>query len=154
MKTKTTELTLALCFFGAAVCFADDPEMGTWKLNEAKSKFSRGTGKNNMVVSEAAGDNVKVTTDGTDKDGKQTHNEWTGKFDGKDYPVTGDPNSDMRSYKRLAGEALEVTVKKNGKVTITGRIVVSFDGKSSMVTTNGTDAEGASFTNLAVYDKQ
>jgi len=155
MKTKTTGLTLAFCFFGAAVCFADDPEMGTWKLNEAKSKFSPGTGKNNMVVSEASGDNVKVTTDGTDKDGKPTHIEWTGKFDGKDYPVTGDPNSDMRSYKRLLGDkALEVTVKKNGKVTVTGRIVVSFDGKSSMVITNGTDAEGASFTNLAVYDKQ
>jgi hypothetical protein len=155
MKAKTTGLTLALCLYRAAVCFADDPEMGTWKLNEAKSKFSPGTWRNNMVVSEAAGDNVKVTTDGTDKDGKPTHIEWTGKFDGKDYPVTGDPNSDMRSYKRLAGDkALEVMVKKNGKVTVTGRIVVSFDGKSSMVTTNGTDTQGASFTNLAVYDKQ
>ena len=103
-----------------------------------------------MVVSEAAGDNVKVTTDGTDKDGKPTHIEWTGKFDGKDYPVTGDPNSDMRSYKRLAGDkALEVTVKKDGEVTITAQRVVSSDGKSCTVT-----AKGKSFTNVAVYDKQ
>jgi hypothetical protein len=37
------------------------------------------------------GDNVKITVDGADRDGKPTHNEWTGKFDGKEYPVTGDP---------------------------------------------------------------
>ena len=104
MKTKTTGLTLALCFFAAALCFADDPQMGTWKLNEAKSKFAPGVPKNHTVVYETVGDNVKITADGTDKDGKATHNEWTGKFDGKDYPVTGDPTSDMRSY-QIVGTA-------------------------------------------------
>ena len=154
MKTKTTGLTLALCFFGAAVCFADDPQMGTWKLNEAKSKFAPGEPKNHTVVYEAAGDNVKVTVDGTDKDGKSTHNEWTGKFDGKDYPVTGDPTSDMRSYTKVGDRVLKLTVKKDGKVTVSGRIVISADGKSRAVTTTGTDAEGKSFKNRAVYDKQ
>ena len=81
------------------MCFADDANIGTWKLNEAKSKLSPGTAKNSTVVYEAAGDNVKVTIDGTGSDGKPTHNEWTGKFDGKDYPVTGNPNEDVRSYK-------------------------------------------------------
>jgi hypothetical protein len=154
MKTKTTGLTLALCFFGAAFCFADDPQMGTWKLNEAKSKFTPGTGKNHTVVYEAAGDNVKVTVDGTDKDGKSTHNEWTGKFDGKDYAVTGDPTSDMRSYTKVGDRVLKLTVKKDGEVTVTGRIVVSADGKSRTVTASGTNAEGKSFKNEAVYDKQ
>src|SRR5437763_16272817 len=50
-----------------------------------------------LVGYEAAGDSVKVTVDGVDGDGKPAHNEWTGKFDGKDYSVTGDPNADMRS---------------------------------------------------------
>jgi len=98
MKTKTTGLIVALCFFGAAACFADDPQIGTWKLNEAKSKFAPGVPKNHTVIFEAAGDKVKITVDGIDKDGNATHNEWTGKFDGKDYPVTGDRTSDMRSY--------------------------------------------------------
>ena len=93
MKPQTTVLTLALCLFGAALSFADDPQMGTWKLNETKSKFSAEATKNHTVVYETVGENVKITADGTDKDGKSTHNEWTGKFDGKDYPVTGDPNS-------------------------------------------------------------
>jgi hypothetical protein len=154
MKTKTIGLTLALGFFGAAVCFAADPQMGTWKLNEAKSKLAPGIPKNNTVVYETAGDNVKVTVDGSDKDGKSTHNEWTGKFDGKDYPVTGDPNSDMRSYKKVDDRTLRVTLKKDGKVTASGRIVVSADGKSRTVTVSGTDPEGKKFTNKSVYDKQ
>jgi hypothetical protein len=58
---------------------------------------------------------VKVTVDGTDKDGNPTHNEWTGKFDGNDYPVTGDPNSDARSLKKIDDRTLELTVKKGGK---------------------------------------
>ena len=154
MKTKTTGLILALCFFGGAVCFADDPQMGTWKLNEAKSKFVPGVPKNHTVVYEVTGDNVKVTVDGTDKDGNATHNEWTGKFDGKDYPVTGDPTSDMRSYKKIGDRVLKLTVKKDGKVTVTGRIVVSADGKSRIVTTGEALAEGKSSKNRTVYDKQ
>ncbi len=154
MKAKTIVLTLALYFVAAAVCFASDLQMGTWKLNEAKSKLAPGVSKNSTVVYEAAGDNVKVTVDGTDRDGKPAHNEWTGKFDGKDYPVTGDPDSDARSYKKVDDRTLELTVKKGGKVTFTGRIVASADGKTRTVTTSGTDSQGKKFKNTAVYDKQ
>ena len=45
MKIKTTGLILALCFFGAALCFADDPRMSTSKPNESKSKVTPGTEK-------------------------------------------------------------------------------------------------------------
>jgi hypothetical protein len=155
MKTKTIGLTVALCFFAGAACFAaDDPQIGTWKLNEAKSKLTPDAGKNTTVVYEAAGDQVKVVIDGTDKDGKPTHNEWTGKFDGKDYAVTGDPKSDMRSYKKVDDHSLAFTVKKDGKTTVTGRIVVAGDGKSRTVTANGIDAHGQKAHEKAAYDKQ
>ena len=154
MKARTMILTLALCFVAAAVSFASDPNMGTWKLNEAKSKFPAGAPKNHTVVYEAAGDSVKVTVDGTDGSGKPTHNEWTGKFDGKDYPLTGDPGADTRSYKKVDDRTTELTNKKGGKVTVTGRIVVSADGKSRTVTVSGTDAMGKKVTSTAVYDKQ
>ena len=154
MKTRTIGLTLTLSFLAGALCFADNPEMGTWKLNETKSKFAPGATKIHTVVYEAAGDSVKITGDGTDKDGNPTHNEWTGKFDGKDYPVTGDPMADTRSYRRVDAHTLELTVKKDGKVTVSGRLVVSADGKSRTVTLSGTDAEGKSFKNKAVFDKQ
>jgi hypothetical protein len=154
MKTRTIILALALCFVGAAVCFAEDANMGTWKLNEAKSELSLGAPKNNTVVYEAAGDHVKVTVDGTDGDGKPTHNVWIGKFDGKDYPVTDDPSSDMRSYTKIDDRTLGLNVKKNGKPTISGRIVVSANGKSRTVTTSGTDVTGKKISSTAVYDKQ
>ena len=153
MKTKTIALTVALCFVAVAVSFAGNPNMGTWKLNEAKSKFPAGASKNTTVVYETAGDSVKVTVDGVDGDGKPTHNEWTGKFDGKDYPLTGDPMSDTRSYKKIDDRTTELTNKKGGKVTVTGRIVISADGKSRTVTVSGTDAKGTKVKYSAVYDK-
>ena len=154
MKTRTILTSVAVFFAGVAVCFATDVNMGTWKLNEAKSKLSPGATKNNTVVYEAAGDSVKVTVDGVDSDGKPVHNEWTGKFDGKDYPVTGDQSSDARSYKRVDDHTLALTVKKGGKVTVTGRIVAAADGKSRTVTTSGTDSKGNKVRSTAVYDKQ
>lgn len=146
-------LTLALSLMAGGACFASPP-MGTWKLNEAKSKLAPSMGKNTTVVYEAAGDSIKVTVDGVDKDGKATHNEWTGKFDGKDYPVTGDPTLDTRAYKKAGKRTLEMTIKKDGKVTMTGRIVVAADGKSRTVSTSGTDSDGKKFKSTAVYNKQ
>ena len=154
MKRKTTGSILALCFFGAAVCFGDDPQMGTWKLNEAKSKFAPGRPKNHTVVYEATGDNVKITVDGNDKDGKATHNEWTGKFDGKDYPVTGDASSDTRQYIRASPNRLNFVSKLAGKVALAGSVLVSADGKSRTVTATGTDAKGKKVTQTSVYDRQ
>jgi hypothetical protein len=173
MKTKTTGLTLAFCFLAAAACFAADAQMGTWRLNEAKSKFAPGRPKNTMVVyKDAMGGKVKITTDGIDAHGKATHSEWTGKFDGKDYSVTGDPNAEMRSYTKLDDRTMDFTVKKGGKITVTGRVVVAADGKSRTVTTSGTTGTAAAagrawqrgdfqaeqktkkYKNIAVFDKQ
>ncbi len=154
MKLKVIVLTLAVFFAGVVVYAADDPNMGTWKLNEAKSKFGPGATKNNTVVYEAAGDMVKVTVDGTDGTGAATHNEWTGKFNGRYYAVTGDPTSDKRSYRKVSSRVLSLTAKKAGKVTLTGRITVSRDGKTRTVTTSGKNANGKWVTNTAVYDKQ
>ena len=147
-------VALAVCFSGATAGFAADPNMGTWKLNEAKSKFSPGAPKNHTVVYEAAGEKTKVTVDGIDGAGQTIHNVWTGVFDGKDYPITGSPTGDMRSYTRVNDRTLTFTEKKGGKVVTSGRIVVTVDGKSRTVTTTGTNAEGQKISTTAVYDKQ
>jgi hypothetical protein len=149
-------LVLAVCVVGGVLSLAaaEDPQMGNWKLNEAKSKIPAGSPKNTTVVYEAAGLNVKVTTDGTGADGNSAHSEWIGKFDGKDYPVTGDPSTDTRSYRKVNAHTLVLTNKKGDKVTISGRIVVAADGKTRTVTLTGTDAKGKKLTSRAVYDKQ
>jgi hypothetical protein len=153
MKVKTLALTLALCFAGA-VSLAQSPQMGTWKLNEAKSKIPAGYMKNTTVVYETDGDNVKVTTDGTDKDGKPMHTEWTGKFDGKDYPLTGDPTADSRSYTKIDDRTLALSNKMGGKVATSGRIAVSADGKTRTLKTTSTDSAGKKLSSTAAYDKQ
>ena len=153
MNTKAIGLTLTFCFLGWAACLAADPQMGTWKLNEAKSKMTPGTTKFNTVTFKNTLGNIKVTGDGADASGKPIHVEWSGKFDGKDYRVTGDPSADTRAYRKLNDRTVEVIVKKNGKVIVTGRSEVSADGKTRTSTVTGTNPKGKKFRNIAVYDK-
>lgn len=154
MKIRRSLLTLALCLVAVAAFAASDGLMGTWKLNESKSKLAAGGPKNTTVIYEAAGDSIKVTIDGTAPDGTPVHSEWTGKFDGKDYPSTGNPNEDMRSAKQIDDRTIHVTSKKGGKVVLTAHVVLSADGKTRTVTIHSTDAKGKKLTNVALYDKQ
>ena len=153
MKAKAIALTISLVFVSMAMGFQNNPQLGTWKLNEAKSKFA-GQARNHTVIYEAVGDQIKITVDGVDESGGAVHNEWTGKFDGQDYPVTGDGKVDARSYRKIGKNTLELTNKKDGKATLTGRIVISRYGKTRTVTTTTTDEQGKKVTNVAVYDKQ
>jgi len=154
MKTKTFGLILSFLFFGLALCFAADPHMGTWKLNEAKSNITPGTSKYTAVTFKDMFGKLETTQDGIDGAGKPIHVEWSGKFDGKDYPVTGDPNADTRSYRKVNDRTLEMTAKKNGKVIATARTAVSADGKSRTANVTGTSPKGKKFKNVVVYDRQ
>ena len=153
MKAKTIVLTISLFFASVAMGFQTNPQMGTWKLNEAKSKFA-GKARNHTVVYEATGDQIKVTVDGVDENGGAVHSEWNGKLDGKDYPVTGDTASDSRAIKMTTKNHYTLTGKKGGKTTISGTIALSADGKTRTVTTTGTDEKGKKRTSTAVYDRQ
>jgi hypothetical protein len=153
MNVRKTALTVAVLLIGT-VCFAQNPSLGTWKLNEAKSKLTPGFPKNTTVVYEASGDSIKATIEGVDTQGKPTHTVWVGKFDGKDYPVTGDPTSDTRALKQIDAHTLEMTSKKAGKVTLTGKIVIAADGKSRTLTASGTDSMGMKVEGMTFYDKQ
>ena len=129
------------------------PQMGTWKLNEAKSKLVPGMGKNMTVVYAGQKDKVKVTVEGVDKDGKPTHSVWVGKFDGKAYPVKGNLPYNSVAYKMVNDRTNDITTMKDGKMVWSGKIEVSKDGKSRTVTINGTGADGKKFKGKAVYDK-
>jgi hypothetical protein len=153
MSTRSILLALAACVASATAMLAAD-QSGTWKLNTAKSKISPGAAKNDTVVITAMGEKMKVVVDGTDSSGKAAHNEWMGKFDGMDYPVTGDPSVDMRSYKPTGDHTWAVAQKKNGKVTTSGTVTISADGKTRTVETKGTDDQGKAVSSHAVYDKQ
>jgi len=154
MKLKMILFAVAILIAGATGVSAQNPHMGTWKLNEAKSKFSAGAPKNTTVVYEASGDMTKVIVDGVDGAGAATHNEWTGKFDSKYYAVTGDPTADERAYTKINSRSMSLRNRKAKKVVVSGTITVSRDGKSRTVTTRGRNDKGKWVTNTAVYDKQ
>ena len=153
MKTRIAATVLALSFMAAAACFAANPHMGTWKLNEAKSKPAPGMGKNNTVVYSETKDKMKVTVDGVDKDGKPTHGVWVGQADGKTYKMKGNLPWDAAAYKVVNDHTYGITTMKGGKVRTTGTSMVSADGKTRTVATEGTDADGKKFKATIVYDK-
>ena len=146
----TTIMVLAL----ATMAIAADPHVGTWKLNVAKSKF-HGPADNSSTATFTAKDNgISLVVDGVDANGKASHSEFTAKYDGKDYPLTGDPGTDTVSLKKIDANTWSEVLKKAGKEVGTGRNAVSKDGKTMTRTTKGKDAKGQAFNNTTVYDKQ
>lgn len=180
MKSRIAVVAVALSFMGTAFCFGAakttpaaspaaaktaktmapkkeaptmNPHLGTWKLNEAKSKMPTGMGKNTTVTYTEQKDNIKVAVVGVDKDGKPTHSVWVGKFDAKYYPAKGNLSYNSVAYKVVNDRTNDITTRKDGKVVWSGRIEVSKDGKSRTVTMSGTGADGKKFKGKAVYDK-
>ena len=132
-----------------------DRQVGTWKLNVAKSKYSPGPApKSGTLKVEAQENGLKVTIDGTDAEGKAIHIEFAPKYDGKDYPATGMPNADTVSHKRINSSTIEALSKKEGKVVMTTKSVVSKNGKTRTTTQTGKSAMGQDVNNTIVYDKQ
>jgi len=133
MKGRSLAVASLLCLLAISVAFAQNPNMGTWKLNEAKSKIPSGTGKTTTVEYIAAGSGIKITTDGVNAQGQPAHSEWTGKFDAKPYPVTGDPDVTYRAYKSKGDRTLLFANMNGNKTVSNGRIQVAKDGKSRTV---------------------
>ncbi len=145
----------SVMLLASSTAVAADNWLGTWKLNLAKSKFSPGPAPKSLTLKfEASQDGIKLTSDGVDADGKPTHGSYTSKFDGKDVPWAGNPNADTASPKRIDANSYQNTWKKDGKVTVTAKAVVSADGKTLTVTQTGKNAKGEAVNTTAVYDRQ
>src|SRR5262249_19718156 len=127
---------------------------GTWTLDVAKSRFAPGPAPRSQVATLTAGtDGIRTVAGRIGADGGETHFEWTGTFDGKDNPVTGDPNRDAVSVRKIDAYTLEITNKKAGKATTTIRAVYAKDGKSRTETTTGSTTAGQRVENVTVWTK-
>ena len=149
----TILITVVLCFAARA---ADDPQMGTWYLNLAKSKYNPGfpiPRSQTQKHEQTGSDGMTYIQDGLDEQGKPVHAEYTAKYDGKAYPVYGDPNRDTVALKRVSAYETKGTNKKVGKVVGTFTRVVSKDGRELTITSKGT-RNGKRYNNVVVYDKQ
>ena len=149
----TTLIFVALAL--GVVASAADQHSGTWKMNPAKSKYSPGPAAKSITLTVDADENgIKSSSEGTDGDGNPIHVEYDAKFDGQDYPITGAPNADTISVKRIDANTIQSTAKKGGDVTMTVTSTISKDGKTRTSTFKGKDAQGRDVNNVVVYDKQ
>jgi hypothetical protein len=149
-------LALAAMIATAGVTAAADHWVGTWKLNLVKSKYSPPelAPKSQTITREAVEGGMKIVTDDVDAQGKATHNEYSARFDGKDYPWTGQANADTISLLRIDDEYYEAIWKLKGEVTITSNTVVSKDGRTLTTTQSGKDSQGRVVLNMTVFDRQ
>ena len=132
-----------------------DPFVGTWTLNVAKSKYSPGPPpKSATVVITTQNKIATVMMDTVNAAGVASHWMYSAPADGKDHPVTGNPDVDAVTLKQIDPRTVEVVQKKSGKATLTVRRAVSADGKTMTVTSTGRNAAGASVANVAVYERK
>jgi hypothetical protein len=147
-------ITLALLGLAGAL-FAADPFVGTWKLNAAKSKFKAGEPpKEQTVVIEQQGDNIRLTITGTSATGAPISYGYTVPAAGGKGTVQESPIFDSVSTKRVDPDTRETMYLKAGKQVMTVRAVAAKDGKTMRVTVKGTDAQGKPVDGVALYEKQ
>jgi len=134
----------------------NNPQIGMWKMNIAKSAFSTGTGfKSATSRIEAIGGGVKHTVNSVYADGTSRRYEYTTTYDGKDVPVVGNsPYGDTTALTHVDANTVRTVYKNKGKVTVVQLSVVSNDGKTRTVTTKGTNPLGQAVNNVSVYDRQ
>jgi hypothetical protein len=141
---------------GSSLAVAQTPSVmpGEWTLDVSKSSFSPGPApKSQHAVLTAIPNGIRTSADRIEADGKKVHFEWNGTFDGKDQPVIGDPARDHVSVKKIDDYTIEVTNKKDGKVTTVLRAVYAKDGKSRTETVTGTNAQGKAVKNVTYWTK-
>ena len=148
-------LGLSVLFAGPVLAQADS-QVGVWKLNLAKSKYSPGPKPTSATTTiEAAGAGTKVSVDQTFPDGTKRQYSFTSNYDGKDVPVVGNnPDSDTVARTRVNATTVRTVAKKGGKMTTTQTSTVSSDGKTRTVTTKGVNAKGQAVSNVAVFERQ
>jgi hypothetical protein len=147
---------LALALAASATLYgqAKEPWVGTWRLNTTKSTYSPGPKPvSSTVTVQASEGGIKQVTEQSLGLGA-SKSEFTARFDGKDYPIRGNPNAEVVALRRIDDSNYEVLLKMSGKVTITSRVSISGDGKTRTVVQTGANAKGQKVMNTIVYDRK
>ncbi len=153
MKRILAIAALSTIFVGVSA-FAADAVVGNWKLNVAKSTFSDTAPKSGTRVYAETGDGTVLDQKMVGADGKETSMHTAITYDGKDYPVSGNPDADSVSAKVIDTHTTHFTMKRGGKVAGTVHRVVSADGKTLTVNNKGTHPDGKAYDDKLVFDKQ
>ena len=153
MGRIATIALLSTLIFGTSA-FAADAVDGTWKLNVAKSKFSGTAPKSATRVYTESADGTTLDQKMVGADGKEASMHVTLTYDGKERPITGNPDADSGTGKTIDAHTTDFTLKRGGKVVGSVHRVVSADGKTLTVNNKGTHTDGKTYDDTLVFDKQ
>jgi hypothetical protein len=155
-----TLLRIGICYL-AMICMmptallADDLLSGAWELDTAASKFEPGPArKSDIRIYKVEGNLILMTGKVVLADGKSIDIEYTGAYDGKYYPVAGNPKVGTIAQERLDDCTARTTTKRDGKITATSTRVISKDGKTMTIHSTGTDEKGVKFSDTLVFHKR
>ena len=143
----------------AAAQSKNDPSLGTWKLNVAKSKFMPGPPIKGDTRSYEVNDAgwLVVTTETIQPDGRRTGVRFAAKFDGRAYPQIGRfaPTVTLITYEPVNALTLKYTQRdSSGKVLSTNTRTVSADGKTMTIEQRSTDEKGRPSVNVELFERQ
>jgi len=142
-------------FFAFALWATDDPVIGTWKLNLAKSNPAAAAAFRSITAKiEPRQNGLKFTEDLVNAQGMTIHSEFTANYDGMDFPVTGDPYFDTVALRRADANEAYATWKKGGRIVAIAQNVFSPDGKTWTETIVTKDPQGKDVAIVAVFDKK
>ena len=145
----------ALTLIGSGALWADDPLIGTWKLNLGESKFtSMPVPKSTTRRYAPHPDGIEVTTTTVPQKGPPTTFGYVVNPDGEEHPVTGNPNVDFFVLRRVDAFTAEGTLFSYGKVRGTVLRIISPDGRTMSIALQWTDYKGKIFQQTTVFNKE
>jgi hypothetical protein len=148
-------IVAALSVITIAAAAAPDPVVGTWQLNPSKSTFTSGPAvKSQTRTYSQSGQTITLVMKTVGPDGKDVTTKTTYQLDGKDFPVTGNPDYDSLSAEQVDSNTAKFTLKRGGKAVGTTSRTVSKDGKTLTSKSKMTSAKGEKSENVLVFDKQ
>lgn len=154
LRVGTLGVAITFMLVMGLLASSDDPTDGTWLLDVGASKFDPGPGPQSQArIYKADGKTIKMVALTIDAQGKQIHIEYAGAYDGRDYPVTGNPRVETIAQERIDFYTVKTKTKRGGKVTATTTRVISQDGKTMTITGSGTDEKGLAINNALVLRK-
>ena len=138
-----------------ALSTKDEPWFGTWQqIPPTRKWFDPWPYQKVTLRIEPSGDGLRVVYDMVRRRGGIQHIEWSGRFDGKDYPVQGVGYALTNAYRTLSNRSYEIVVKVEDRPAAVATAVVSSDGRTLNVDTTERDAKGQTVTTTARYRRQ
>lgn len=140
---------------GASAAGPVSPFDGNWTLNLAKSTFQPGPGPKELARTiTTSGDSITLAIAGKRADGSMISGRVQFRLDGKDYPLSGNPNVDTIAFTQTDARTWSTTTKQAGHVRTHSQLTVSADGAMLSESISGTNALGKPVTNTMVFERR